>query len=244
MDFTYDAYRGLIQTLRTFEYGVISYHSKEDNKRSVILRHDIDYSLEKSLKLAKLEKEEGIKSTYFVLVTSDFYNPFSAKNAEIIHQIMNYGHEIGLHFDEMAYPQWSCADQLTERILGEAKLLREITGTNVKVVSMHRPSSTALEENLEIPGMINSYGRQFFVGFKYISDSRHRWREDPDDVISSGKWLKLHILTHAFWYNDRKVDIHETISRFVNGANRERYESLGTNITALESIMKEQEIAE
>lgn len=114
----------------------------------------------------------------------------------------------------------------------------------MKVVSMHRPSSTALEENLEIPGMINSYGRQFFVGFKYISDSRHRWREDPDEVISSGKWPRLHILTHAFWYNDRKVNIHEAISRFVNGANRERYESLGTNITALESIMKEQEIAE
>ena len=40
----------------------------------MISRHDIDYSIEKAVELAALEAEENVKSTYFVLLSSEFYN--------------------------------------------------------------------------------------------------------------------------------------------------------------------------
>jgi len=40
--------------------------SKEDDS-FLILRHDVDASLEAALKMARVEKNLGIRSTYFVL---------------------------------------------------------------------------------------------------------------------------------------------------------------------------------
>ena len=100
-----------------------------------------------------------------------------------------------------------------------------------------------LEADLEIPGMINSYGQAFFKGFKYLSDSRRRWREPVDEIIASEAYEHLHILTHAFWYNESEISIHDSVKAFVNDGNRQRYFSMKSNITDLETIMREDEIS-
>lgn len=41
-----------------------------------------------------------MKSTYFVLISSDFNNPFSKASINFLEQIQSYRHESGLHFDE------------------------------------------------------------------------------------------------------------------------------------------------
>ena len=53
--------------------------------------------------------------------------------------------------------------------------------------------------------MINSYGQTFFHDFKYLSDSRRRWREPVEEIIRSGTYDRLHILTHAFWYHKQRI---------------------------------------
>ena len=63
---------------------------------------------------------------------------------------------------------------------------------------MHRPSRWVLEADLKIPGMVNSYGKEFFQDFKYVSDSRMRWREDVMKYAIEKAYPRLHILTHAF----------------------------------------------
>ncbi len=45
-------------------------------KRYLILRHDVDFSVDRALELAKIENNYGISSTYFFLLHSDFYNIF------------------------------------------------------------------------------------------------------------------------------------------------------------------------
>jgi len=77
MQFTYSAYRDLLVLIRDNDYAFRSYHDYEDAPRCVILRHDIDASLSCAVKLAELEAEEGIRSTWFVLLRTEFYNPFS-----------------------------------------------------------------------------------------------------------------------------------------------------------------------
>lgn len=247
MEFTYTAYRALLALLRQGGYAFTDYHDYQAYPRCVILRHDIDNSLPQALRLAELEAEEGVKSTWFALLRTDFYNPASAASQKTLRRIRELGHEIGLHFDEMAYAGESgigtyASSSTEELILREAGILADICGCPITTVSMHRPSKATLDANLQIPGMVNSYGQTFFQDFKYLSDSRRRWREPVEDIIRGGEYDRLHILTHAFWYHEQDQDITESVGAFIRSANNERYEQMMENITDLPSILPREEL--
>lgn len=242
MDFTYEAYAELLNMLNASGYVVCDYHDYINVPRCVILRHDIDTSLEQAVRLAELETEKGVKSTYFVLLRTDFYNPASQRSRAQLHRILNLGHEMGLHFDEVAYGKPLTAGETKENVIKECGILSELLETPVTTVSMHRPSKATLEGDLEIPGIVNSYGKTFFHDFKYLSDSRRRWREPVLDIIRSGEYDRLHILTHAFWYHRQEQDISQTVGEFVRRANRERYAQMADNITDIQSILREDKV--
>lgn len=246
MKFTCDAYRNLLQLLREMDYAVRNYHNYADAPRCVILRHDIDTSLSQAVKLAELEAEEGVQSTWFVLLRTDFYNVFSKAGMESLKHICSLGHEIGLHFDEASYVPALSPDELIQNVIKECGLLSALLDgsipSKISVVSMHRPSRETLEADYDIPGVVNSYGTTFFHDFKYISDSRRRWREPVEDIIRSGEHDRLHILTHAFWYHEEEEDISQTVGDFIRSANRERYAQMMENITDLPSILREEDV--
>lgn len=244
MEFTYSAYTGLVRLLQETGYEVKGYDDYAGSERCVILRHDVDNSLEKALDLARVEHQMGgVKSTYFLLLTGDFYNVFSLKGMKIIEGILACGHEIGLHFDEVRYPEsMGNADVIREKILMEADILSKAVGRPVTKVSMHRPSKSILESNLAIPGIINTYCEKFFKEFKYLSDSRRRWREPVEEIIREQRHERLQILLHPFWYNERETDIRESISFFVNKANLDRYDELNENISNLSEILHRDEV--
>lgn len=241
MEFTYKSYCRLLDKLELNNYTFSSYHNWKEHNKCVILRHDIDYEPRKALEMALLEQERGVSSTFFILVTSDFYNAFSARNSVIIRSILKCGHEIGLHFDEVRY-KGITVGEIRKKIINEASLLEQIIEQPVKTVSMHRPSKAMLESNLFIPGIVNSYGNDYYRGFKYLSDSRRHWREPVEEIIESGQYDRLHILTHAFWYGEEEISIHDAVKGFVNHANLERYNTISDNISFVESIMTEEEV--
>lgn len=242
MKFTYQGYRDLLALLRERGYAFQNYHNYKDASRCVILRHDIDNSLTQAVKMAELEAEEGISSTWFVLLKTDLYNPASKDSLEKLHRIQSLGHEIGLHFDEASYVPTLGPDEFVQNIIKECGVLSALLGTPVSSVSMHRPSRTTLDANYCIPNIINSYGKTFFRDFKYLSDSRRRWREPAKEIIRSGQYEHLHILTHAFWYHEDEKDISQTMREFVCSANRERYQHVAANITDINSIMEEKDV--
>lgn len=243
MRFSYKAYIDLLDKLSEHRYKVSDYCNWVGNKKSVILRHDIDYDIAKAVKIAAIEHEAGVFSTFFVLVTSDFYNLFSRDSYIQLRQIIGYGHRIGLHFDEIRYPEISChVGLIVEKILSEASILSNAVECDVNVVSMHRPSKNVLEADLEIPGMINSYGRTFFHEFKYVSDSRHMWREPIEEIIKKDQYERLHILTHAFWYDDMDYSLEQCIKKFVKSGSTDRYSHLAKNFTDLDSVLRREQI--
>ena len=207
-------------------------------RKSVLIYETI---IDKAVQLAKLEAELGVKSTYFVLLSSEFYNVMAKESREKIKEIQTAGHEIGLHFDELNYKK-NPVGGVKPLIFQEIGILEEILQTDIKSVSMHRPSKETLEADYDLSPVINSYGKKFFKEFKYVSDSRRRWREDVMEIIQSGKYDKLHILTHAFWYHDKEKDLKTTIKEFVNQGSIDRYHILDKNITDLKSILGEEEI--
>lgn len=242
MKFTYQSYRDLLSLLRNEGYAVRGYHDYKDSSRCVILRHDIDNSLEQAVRLAELEAAEGIHSTYFVLLRTDFYNAASKAGQEALRHILALGHEIGLHFDEASYSPPLQSGGVVQNIIKECGLLSALLETTVSTVSMHRPSRATLDADFQIPGIVNSYGKTFFHDFKYLSDSRRRWREPVLDIIRSGGYERLHILTHAFWYHEEEQTISQTVENFVRSANQERYWQMAENITDISSILQEEKI--
>ena len=233
MNFTYKDYQALIGLLRENGYAFSSYVNYPGKGKCVILRHDIDYSLEQAVKLARIEKDLGVRSTYFVLLSSDFYNPASSSSYRYLHEILDLGHDIGLHFDETAYSYERFGMEYFIR--KEARILSDLIDVNINSFSLHRPNHFSLETEIRI----NSYGEEFFHGFKYLSDSRRRWREPVEEIIERGEFEKLHILTHAFWYHEEDLTISETILDFLRSASRERKLTMKDNITDLEHILLE-----
>ena len=239
IEFSFNGYSGLIKALQERNYYFADYHNYSVFSKCVILRHDIDNSIEKAVEIAELESDLGVKSTYFSLLRTDFYNPASRKNIASLKKIQSLGHEIGLHFDEMAYDN---LNDVERAIKNEAFILADIIGTQISTVSMHRPSQKTLEANYDLSPMVNSYGKTFFNDFKYLSDSRRRWREPVLDIIRSGQYARLHILTHPIWYQETEESIHDTIKRFVTSANKERYNHEAENIKDIQSILDISEI--
>lgn len=241
--FTFDGYKHLVNTVRDAGYRFCNYFDAEHAKDKVcVLRHDVDFDLQKAAEFAEFEKKIGVQSTYFVLLTADFYNLSSAKSQNAIKTIKECGHEIGLHFDEVVY-QGGASAHLTDNILREASIMSEVIGEKIKVVSMHRPSKETLAADYVIPGIINSYSQLFFKDFKYLSDSHMRWRELALDIIKSGQYGKLHLLTHPFWYaDDGEKIISDVVGNFIRRSVQERYVSMNENFTDLQEIVPKESI--
>lgn len=233
--FTYDWYESLLERLINCGYECIDYNNEKEGK-TVILRHDIDASIEAALKMSEIEAQKDISSTYFVLLTSDLYNPNSKKSIGLLRKIMENGCKIGLHFDEVRYNGIN-ENEMIAMILKEKRMLETIVNASVDVVSMHRPSKWVLDSDLNVPGMINSYSRHFIEEYKYLSDSRMNWRENVEQIIQSNQYSHMHILTHSFWYHEEYAEMKAVLQNFIENANRERYKCMEENITDLNSIL-------
>lgn len=233
--FTWDGFRYLIGVLRESGYTFCNYFNWGKANKAVIMRHDVDMSPARALELANIEADEGIASTFFVLMKNDFYNPFALHAHNALCEIVSLGHEIGLHFDETLYGP---DEDIVSAIHAEASLLSQSIGGGyaVRVVSMHRPSQRTLDANWQIPGIVNSYSHRFFHDFKYLSDSRINWREPVLEIIRSQEYKRLHILTHAMSYRDELSSPADTVKALLADRALAGWDCLNENFSDLSSL--------
>ncbi len=214
MKFTYDAYGELLDLFQRNGFVFSKFVDAQAYPKSCILRHDIDLSIPKALQMAEYEasREFQVRSTYFVLLRTDFYNPASKDSVKMLREIDAMGHEIGLHFDESTYDEMDF-HTYSQAVQKEADILQGILGVPIGTVSMHMPSQRFLSSDHNFKGLINAYGKVFFRDFKYISDSMRRWREDPVAAVELREYDKFHILTHPIWYDTNEVGIQNILGR-------------------------------
>ena len=87
--FSYNEFRNLINIVQR-NLPIVDYKDVKDNtEKFCILRHDIEFSIDRAYKLAKIEKELGVISTYTVQVRNNTYNALSEKNIDLISKIKN-----------------------------------------------------------------------------------------------------------------------------------------------------------
>lgn len=158
-----------------------------DKGPGVIIRHDIDNDIRKSVRFAAIEREMGIRSVYYALDTADYWPSFGA-----LDQIAKMGHEIGWHNNALTcWLESEMMADLRELVAGPISELRN-AGFEIKGTSGHG-SSKFTYNNHQIWGDSHWIGQPQFnlseFGLEYeamltvqrdyyYSDSRKRWFGD------------------------------------------------------------------
>ena len=104
-DFTETNYRNILKIAKRNYRFINFFDNKENNidSKFIILRHDIDISVHRAYRMAIIEHEEDVRSTYFLLLSSIYYNVFEKEIRNLILSILSLNHSIGLHFDSSIY---------------------------------------------------------------------------------------------------------------------------------------------
>lgn len=231
--FSFNDYRKIIQIIKDTGR-VTDYKSALHTDKFAIMRHDVEYSVERAYELARVESSMDFTSTYFFQWTNNSYNILSRKNKDLIKDIHERGHNIGLHF---ALNGMTDMEQIRSQILKEIRILNELFGFTIDTFSIHRPSKDVLRENIKLPGIINAYQDEFFtfgenvtekseVEVKYLSDANHIWRYGYPDEKNILSYDRVQILTHPFAWCKEGYDNFDNYKALVNEKYAELIDSI------------------
>lgn len=181
-----------------------------------ILRHDVEFSVERAFDLAKLEHDElGIRSSYFFQIRNNTYNLLSRKNIELVKEIHMLGHAIGLHVNALGLTEFS---NIIQFIRQDLDILSQILGMQIDRFSFHRPTAELLRANLQIDSLINAYDKKYFhfeenfskklntlenFDIYYFSDSEHSWKFGHPGLMKKRKNKKFQLLIHPYSWSLR-----------------------------------------
>lgn len=192
--FGLNAYRDMLELLRSSGYRFVQFTS-DAAPGDLLLRHDIDFSIDFALEIAELEAEMGIFSTYFFMITSNTYNLASKHNSELVKRIHKLGHQISIHFDPVVYRNIDVGLE-QERNFFESRF-----GVSTNVVSIHRPGIFLDDNNRQLPGCRHTYEDVFFRNMIYLADSAGRdIRPAIAKLVESPLTRPLHLLIHPIWW--------------------------------------------
>lgn len=218
MNFIYKEWENCCRKLK--ENNIISITISETltNKKHenfLVFKHDVETSVKRALKLAKIEKKYGHKGSYYIQA----YLLEKKENLMMLKEIQNLGHEVSYHHDVMDSNKGDLKKAKIEFI--EKLELFEKNGFKVKTVCQHgnpvierkgyfsnrdffRDVSVS-EKFKHITEVMVNYRKNLNKDYKYFSDSGYNWSliydpENNDRINSDDKNLKYNNLDFIFKY--------------------------------------------
>ena len=197
IDFTLKSYAEYVNTIKDRFESILkfeeyfSHNNVQD--RFCIIRHDVDRKPENALKMAELEHDMGIYSTYFFRTKKHVFDK------KIIRKIARMGHEIGYHYESLSDQNGNFNAALADF---KHNLFRMRQIVKVTTICMHgRPFSNydnkkllkseenrkLLFEDLSIKGEV--YIDIDYSDIAYLSDTGRNWSKDISNIrdkIDSG----------------------------------------------------------
>jgi hypothetical protein len=173
----------------------------------IFLRHDVDLSLDAALRMAELEAELDVQTTYLLMTESVFYNLASPEGIAATQRLRELGHAVGLH---AVYP----TVELDERF--------------DPVIAWHNPVPAYMSE--DVNGVANVMSAVFFSPDRYRSDSNQHWRSGcPHEELRGGGFPWLQMLIHpAIWvYEGATMGL--TMRTMLNAEKARRLEQLAAD---------------
>ena len=181
-----------------------AFFDREPGEGDLLLRHDVDLSLEAALELARLEADAGAAATYFLMTESVFYNLSSAVGRAAVEELRSLGHRVGLH------AVWPRA---------------EVDPRFDPVVAWHNPDPEYMRAPVE--GAVNVMQEGFFDPATYRSDSNQHWRSGcPHEALAAGAFPWLQLLTHPEIWVYEGATMRESMESFLDADRAARLEHL------------------
>jgi hypothetical protein len=172
---------------------------------TVLLRHDVDLSLDAALSVAELEAEAGATATYFLMTRSEFYNLDARSGEDAIEHLRRLGHRVGLH------AVWPDVDR-DERF--------------DPVLAWHNPDPEYMREPVE--GFVNVMEAPW--ADVYRSDSNQHWRQGcPHEELRVGSFERLQLLTHPEIWAYGGETMRETMLSMLDAERERRLEQLAAD---------------
>jgi hypothetical protein len=201
--FDLDHYRELLEAARSGEYR-FAFFDRDPQEGDLLLRHDVDLSLEAALRVAEVEAETGAAATYFLMTESVFYNVTSPEGRAAIERLRELGHRVGLH---AVWPRV------------------ELDGRFDPVVAWHNPDSQYMTDSID--GAVNAMEPRFFSPETYRSDSNQHWRSGcPHEELRAGAFPWLQLLTHPAIWAYPGATMRETMMAMLDAERARRLEQL------------------
>jgi hypothetical protein len=201
--FDLDHYGELLDATRAGGYR-FAFFDRDPEEGDLLLRHDVDLSLEAALRLAELESETGAAATYFLMTESVFYNLASHEGRAAIGRLRELGHRVGLH---AVWPRAQLDDRFDP------------------VVAWHNPDAEYMAASLD--GSVNVMEPRFFSPETYRSDSNQHWRSGcPHEELRAGSFPWLQLLTHPEIWVYPGATMRETMMAMLDAERERRLEWL------------------
>ena len=191
-------YRDLLEAAKVGGYR-FAFFDREPGTGDLLLRHDVDLSLDAALRLAELEAAAEAGATYFLMTRSVFYNLASAEGERALARLRELGHRVGLH---ALHPHL------------------DLDGRFDPVIAWHNPDPEFMREPVD--GAINVMQAPYFDPDHYRSDSNQHWRSGcPHEELAVGRFEWLQLLTHPEIWVYPGSTMRETMLAMLD-AERER----------------------
>ena len=233
-NFSYKEYVHIIDWAKT-NYNIMKFSDiAPSTDNFCVIRHDVEYSIDRSYELAKLEHKLGIETTYLFQIRNNCYNALSVRNISLIQKIHNLGHTIGLHVHRGLLHNY---DNISDLVKQDIDILSNSTNLDINIFSFHRPAVDMLLSNLKIEGLINAYGNLYFHSYKdrapkslrvkYISDSNHMWKFGHPLTANNSK---LQLLMHPFSWTKKGYENTRNFETLITEKNKEMISSISSEI--------------
>lgn len=232
--FSFEDYKKIIKLVK--ESGrAANFREALTMDRFIIVRHDVEFSVDRAYAISLLESGLDFTSTFFFQWTNNAYNILSKRNMDKIKRMHDNGHKIGLHY---AVCGLTDMEQIKAQISKEMRVLSEMFEFEITEFSIHRPSAALLKENIHLPGALNAYQDDFFtfaenvtvdtpLGVRYFSDAQHRWNYGlTPDRETLAKYDRIQILTHPYSWTEEGYDNLENFRYLVKERNAELLDTI------------------
>jgi hypothetical protein len=206
--FTLEHYRDLLEAAKAGGYRLAGF-DRPPGSGDLVIRHDVDLSLVAAVRVAEVEAEAGVWSTWCLMTRSVFYNLDSDEGEWAIDRLRGLGGRIAHH------AVWPHVD-LDERF--------------EPVVAWHNPERAYLRE--PIPGATNVMSPPWYDPPHFRSDSNQHWshggRDDecPHAALAAGRFAWLHLLIHPEIWAYEGATMRDTMEAFLLADREARLEHL------------------
>jgi hypothetical protein len=197
-------YRELLRAAKAGGYR-FAFFERGPEPGTLLLRHDVDLSLDAALAVAELEAEAGATATYFLMTRSEFYNLDSESGRAAIARLRELGHRVGLH---AVWPDIDHDDRFDP------------------VLAWHNPDPEYMRDRVD--GLVNVMESPW--ADVYRSDSNQHWRQGcPHEELAAGSFERLQLLTHPEIWVYPGATRRETMLAMLDGERERRLEQLAAD---------------